>query len=355
LAPTPETPPDPRRSAANDLISVIIPVRNGEQFVERTLESVLRQTYKEIEVIVVDDGSTDRTAAIVKNAAARDKRVILLSGPQAGVSGARNRAISHARGDFIAPLDADDLWHRDKLALQMDAIRRGGAQVGLAYCWSVAIDANDSIFSGSVSKFLHEGKVLNTLVERNFLGNGSTPLVRRACLEAVGGYDPRFFEARAQGAEDWQFYLSLAAISEFVVVRRCLVGYRQTATNLSADFSRMQRSIDLVREFAHEQWSSVPTEHWKRERYYTNHYLANLALQAGSIGNAAAFHLRSIAAWPPSLMSVPTTKIGIRLLAALIGLDLRRLRQTSTRFEQFSDCLTIDRQSSHKRNTTKAF
>ena len=328
------------RSTGNELISVIIPVRNGARFVARTLDSVLRQTHRELEVIVVDDGSTDDTAEIVGNVAAEDPRVVLFSGPQAGVSAARNRAISHARGEFIATLDADDLWHPDKLALQIDAIRRGGPQVGLAYCWSVAVDEDDVVAANSVSKFTHEGNVFNALVERNFLGNGSTPLVRRSFLDAVGGYDLRFYEAQAQGAEDWQFYLSLAAICEFVVVRRCLVGYRRSPTNLSSDFGRMQRSIDMVREFARQHWASVPARHWKRERFYTYHYLANLALQRGSVGKAAAFHFRSIAAWPFAAMSMPTTKIGIRLLGSLAGVDVRRLRRTETSFERFSDFST---------------
>ncbi len=97
-----------------------------------------------------------------------------------------------------------------------------------------AVDEDDVIAANSVSRFTHQGNVFNALVERNFLGNGSTPLVRRSFLDAVGGYDMRFYEAQAQGAEDWQFYLSLAAICEFVVVRRCLVGYRRSPTNLSS-------------------------------------------------------------------------------------------------------------------------
>jgi glycosyltransferase involved in cell wall biosynthesis len=327
-------------STGNDLISVIIPVRNGARFVARTLASVLRQTHRELEVVVVDDGSTDETAEIVGNVAAEDRRVVLLCGPQGGVSAARNRAISHARGEFIAPLDSDDLWHPDKLALQLDAIKRGGPRVGLAYCWSVAVDEDDVIAANSVSRFTHQGSVFNALVERNFLGNGSTPLVRRSFLDAVGGYDTRFYEAQAQGAEDWQFYLSLAAICEFVVVRRCLVGYRRSPTNLSSDFGRMQRSIDMVREFAIHHLPSVPARHWQRERFYTYHYLANLALQRGSVGKAAAFHFRSIAAWPSAVMSMPTTKTGIRLLGSLVGIDVRRLRRAETRFERFSDFST---------------
>ncbi len=102
----------------------------------------------------------------------------------------------------------------------------------------------------------------------------------------------------------------------------------------------MQRSIDMVREFALHHLPSVPARHWQRERFYTYHYLANLALQRGSVGKAAAFHFRSIAARPSAVMSMPTTKIGIRLLGSLVGIDVRRPRRVETRLERFSDFST---------------
>src|SRR6478672_8921000 len=113
----------------DDLISVVIPVRNGERVIGRTLQSVLNQSCRNIEVIIVDDGSTDSTLAIVKQLAARDPRVHYYSGPQAGVAAARNCGIAQARGEFIAPVDADDLWHRDKLLLQLNALRKAAARI----------------------------------------------------------------------------------------------------------------------------------------------------------------------------------------------------------------------------------
>src|ERR1044072_2388442 len=129
----------------DDLISVIIPVRNGERFILRTLQSVLDQSYQSIEVIVVDDGSTDSTLEIVEKAAAHDARIRPCRGPQSGVAAARNSGIAQARGEFIARVDADDLWHKDKLLIQWKAIRKAGARTVVAYCWSLNIDEADSI------------------------------------------------------------------------------------------------------------------------------------------------------------------------------------------------------------------
>ena len=125
------------------LVSVIIPVRNGERLVKRTLVSALAQTYDPIEVVVVDDGSTDRTATLVEAVAARDSRVRLFRTHKAGVAAARNLAISQARGKLIAPLDADDLWHPEKIARQVGLMQSSSPKVGLVYCWSIKIDEDD--------------------------------------------------------------------------------------------------------------------------------------------------------------------------------------------------------------------
>jgi glycosyltransferase involved in cell wall biosynthesis len=319
----------------DDLITVIIPVRNGERFIGRTLESVLDQTHRELEIIVVDDGSTDGTLSIIKEMASRDNRITYFSGPSVGVAAARNCALSHARGSFVAPVDADDLWHKDKLALQLDAIRRAGPKIGVVYCWSVSIDEADDICSRNVNKFSFEGNVLNALLEANFLGNASTPLIRREYLQLVGGYSDPGFNA----AEDWKLYLMLADICEFALVPRCLVGYRRSAASVSANFTNMQRAIDLVRQWARQKWPSVPETHWRRQRYFTNHQLASLALRRDSIGKAMMFHLCSIAAWPPAATYLSTTRLNVRFLARLMGMrtSSRGFNHTPETFQKFSE------------------
>jgi glycosyltransferase involved in cell wall biosynthesis len=100
------------------LTSVVIPAYNAELFLERTLRSALRQTHSNLEVIVVDDGSTDKTRAIAAAAATTDDRVRIISVPNGGVAKARNIGIAEANGEFVAFLDADDLWHPTKIALR---------------------------------------------------------------------------------------------------------------------------------------------------------------------------------------------------------------------------------------------
>jgi glycosyltransferase involved in cell wall biosynthesis len=97
------------------LVSVIVPAYNAEEFIGETLNSALSQTYSNIEILVVDDGSQDRTSEVVKAFVQKDERVILLQQANAGVAAARNLAIEKSRGEYIAPLDADDIWYPQKL------------------------------------------------------------------------------------------------------------------------------------------------------------------------------------------------------------------------------------------------
>src|ERR1700758_2381895 len=123
-------------SPANPLVSIIIPVRNGQRFVGRTLASALAQSYHPIEIIVVDDGSTDQTVPAVEAIAARDSRIRLFQRSHSGVTASRNFGASQASGSLLAPLDADDLWHRDKLSCQVAALQRS-EKIGVVYSWAV--------------------------------------------------------------------------------------------------------------------------------------------------------------------------------------------------------------------------
>jgi glycosyltransferase involved in cell wall biosynthesis len=119
--------------SGNPLVSVILPVFNGAEFVGCALESVLLQTYRNLEIVVVNDGSTDQSEAILQACAARDVRVRIITQSNAGVAGARNRAIAESTGEFIAPIDADDLWSPDKIARQLTCMLGAGEETGLVY------------------------------------------------------------------------------------------------------------------------------------------------------------------------------------------------------------------------------
>jgi len=205
------------QQVATPLVSVIVPAYNAEKFIEKTLSSVLAQTYKNIEVLVVDDGSQDRTAEIIQSFAQIDRRVTLLQQQNAGVAAARNLAIQASRGEYIAPIDADDLWYPQNLEKQVSCMLQAEPSVGLVYSWSVDID-EDELATGGFHASTIQGNVYTTLICHNFLGNASASLIRRDCLQAVGQYNCNLKEQNAQGCEDWELYLHIAERYQYQVV-----------------------------------------------------------------------------------------------------------------------------------------
>ena len=111
----------------NNTVSIITPVYNGEKYIAQTIESVLAQTYPDWEMLIIDDGSRDNSAAIARDYCARDSRISLYSQTNAGSAAARNNGIRRARGRYIALLDADDLWDSTFLASQLNFMKEKGA------------------------------------------------------------------------------------------------------------------------------------------------------------------------------------------------------------------------------------
>lgn len=325
--------------SGNPLVSVIIPVRNGERFIRSTLESAFSQTYQPIEIIVVDDGSTDRTAPIVEALAIYDKRCILFRRPHSGVSASRNFGVSQARGTLIAPLDADDLWHPQKIARQVAVMQSSSDKVGLVYCWTIEIDEDDILIPRAKDTEITEGHVLADVIARaGIITSGANPLIRRSYLDAVGGYD-----SSAEPCEDWKLQLCLAEICEFAVVPAHLVGYRRTTGSASKNITRMARSMENVSRWVLQRWPDTPPEIFDGMDYHRNSYLAHLALTNNQFDTAVRYTLKSLKARPLALFSRPTLTFGARLLVRMSGLrPYQRLRRANAiTFNDFCTSLEL--------------
>jgi glycosyltransferase involved in cell wall biosynthesis len=218
------------------LTSVVIPAYNAELFLERTLRSALRQTHSNLEVIVVDDGSTDKTRVIAEAAAATDDRVRIISVPNGGVAKARNIGIAEASGEFVAFLDADDLWHPTKIELQLTAMSRrsGDYQSAAVYTLSRTIDTEDRV-TGSGGRVVLSGYSFARHLYAKPVGNGSSILVRREAAIAAGGFDPTWAARGIGGCEDLDFELRIAAKYPITAIGLYLVGYRQYPGNMSSN------------------------------------------------------------------------------------------------------------------------
>jgi glycosyltransferase involved in cell wall biosynthesis len=240
------------------LVSAIIPAYNDAATVERTISSVLNQTYPDVEALVVDDGSTDETAVLVRRMADIDRRIKLLQKANGGLVSARNYGIAHASGEFIAPIDADDIWHPEKIKKQVAVMRDRGDQVGLVYCWSRAIDAQDRVL-WDVSPCSLRGNVYAALIIRNFLPSGA-PLVRRRCVEEVGGYDATLPSRGAPCCEDLKFNLDIAERYDFDLVPEFLFSYRVRAGSMSTNIDAMLQSRNVVIEEARARHPELPNK-----------------------------------------------------------------------------------------------
>lgn len=219
----------------------MVPMHNAAPFVARTLESIIAQSHADLEIVVVDDGSTDDSADIVRRFAADEPRVRLLAKENGGVAAARNYGAAATTASYIAFCDADDLWTSDKIERQLACFAAGDDRIGLVYSWFARIDADDLIL-GYESASIEEGDVLSAICTRNLIGNGSSVLIRRHVFDQVGGYDTKLRDLNAEGCEDYDLYARVAARWDYGLVRDFLVGYRITDGNMSSNLSRMVRS-----------------------------------------------------------------------------------------------------------------
>jgi glycosyltransferase involved in cell wall biosynthesis len=243
------------------LISVIIPVYNGEQTIAETIASLLQQTYSNWELIVINDGSSDRTPALVQDILAQHPQIQggLLSYPQTGACASRNRGAAQAQGKFLAFLDADDLWTADKLALQLQALQ-SSPHAKIAYSWTDYIDIGGKfLYPGGHAT--HEGDVYKYLLLGNFLENGSNALICRDAFRQVGGFDES-----VTGVDEWDLFIRMTQQTEFacefVVVPQVQIFYRLSNQSLSASIDRQASECRKVIDQAF-QTSPAHLQHLK--------------------------------------------------------------------------------------------
>ena len=211
-------------------VSVVVPTRNRSRLLAISLRSVLRQRGVNLEVIVVDEGSTDDTPAVVAAFCDARVRVIRHDVPR-GVSTARNAGAADARGEWVAFLDDDDLWAPDKLAHQLNAALIAGRE--WAYTGSVSIVDGGRIVHGQPPPAPEE--VTAALPRYNAIpGGGSNVVVRRETLRRVGPFDTRL-----RNTEDWEMWIRLAQAGHPAWVCRPLMAYRVHASNSSLQIAEI--------------------------------------------------------------------------------------------------------------------
>lgn len=202
--------------ADNPVISVIMPNFNGAQLISRSIDSVLLQTFRDLELIVVDDGSSDASVAVVNGVP--DKRVRLLQQDHGGVCAARNRGIDGARGKYIAFLDSDDTWAPTCLERLYAAIS-SAPDAAIAYCGWQNIGLGGARDKAFVPPDYETPDKLELWI-RNSRWPIHAALTRKTAILAVGGFDPRF-----PTSEDFLLWLQIVAENKIVRVPEVLAFY----------------------------------------------------------------------------------------------------------------------------------
>lgn len=196
------------------LVSVIMSAYNAEKFIEKSIKSVLDQTYSNIEFIICDDGSTDKTGEVIK----RYPAIRYIYQTNKGQGAGRNNAASHAKGEYLAFIDADDCWVPDKLSVQIALFDRNPA-VGAVYSDMEIVDSNGVTLGFNAKGKMKRGHVFNDLIAGNYMCGLSSLVVRTEILREVGGFSDHRY------CQDFVFLLKVANKYEVDFSERTLVYY----------------------------------------------------------------------------------------------------------------------------------
>lgn len=247
------------------LVSVVIPTYNYGRFVEEAIRSVLVQTYSETEILVVDDGSTDGTDAIVS--AYRDT-VQYIKQCNMGVSAARNRGVAEANGSYIAFLDADDVWMPRKLELQLDEAE-GSGKIGLVYCGMYYIDQHGRIV-GEEKCRARSDTLRSLLVEGNVItGSSSAALVPTRLIKTLGGFDMAL-----SLSADWDMWIRIASSHRVACIAEPLLKYRIHSEAMHYDRTLYEaESLGVVAKFFATLQLNHPLHRYRRRSLSNAHVL----------------------------------------------------------------------------------
>jgi len=315
-------------------VSVVMPVYNVEKYVAASIDSVLEQTFENFELILVDDGGTDRSMDICRSF--NDPRVRIVSQANRGLPGARNTGIRQARGEFIAIIDSDDLWRPEKLVCHV-AHLRSRPEVGVSYSASEFIDGEGKSLGLSMRPKLTDITAADIFC-RNPIGNGSVPVFRREMLDAIaytvehcGSSELRYFDESFRYCEDIECWTRIALTTnwKFEGLPECLTRYRVVSGGLSANTTRMYEFWRKTRDKAASYAPDFVARYGQRAEGYQLRYYARRAVKEGEGPSALRLLGRALGMYPRMVVEEPArTAITIAAALAICLIPSRALQGT---------------------------
>jgi glycosyltransferase involved in cell wall biosynthesis len=282
------------------LVSVVIPAYNGGALLRAAVDSVLLQDYQPVEVVVIDDGSTEPIEPALADVT---DRIRIIRQPNAGTAAARNRGIQESRGEFVAFLDQDDLWDREKLAVQMPLFDQ--LEIALAHAGARFIDT-----AGNVTSVVTADPNLDThaLLEACTLAV-QTAVVRRAALDAVGGFDESL-----SAADDWDLWIRIVDRFPIAAAPATLATIRVHGGNQSRDPELMYSSARrLIAKHRRIHGACADCRRARRAAAISNraHYYGRVREEARSLSaeghrmSAIRLNIRALVRNPRALITTP--------------------------------------------------
>jgi glycosyltransferase involved in cell wall biosynthesis len=272
-------------------LSVVIPSFNTADFIVAAVESVLKQTYRHLEVIVVDDDSSDDS--IDRLLTINDMRLTCVRQANRGLAGARNTGLLLARGTLVGLLDADDIWFREKAAMHVSAMSED-LNLGVTFSHSAYLDEAGNL-TGQLLISSCSRPTVKDLIARNHVGNGSTPVIRRAILESAG-----LFDESVKSCEEWELWVRMAARTRcgFLLIPAVLTGYRVRSGSLSGSYDHFIEHGELAVEKFREYVPGFSDAQANRAKSQNCRIASRKALSAGQIALSRTLLLRAIQQYP---------------------------------------------------------
>ncbi len=308
-------------AAQTPLVSVVIPTYNSAGFVTETIESVLAQTYPHWELVVVDDGSTDDTLAVIRACGVPDAQLSLLSMSHGGAGAARNHAIERARGELIAFLDHDDVWLPHKLAVQVETLLRGPCDVVASDWYRIGFGDEPRL---RLDERLYSGAEMFSLLWDFSRFPPSAVLATKAAVTRAG----MFGDERVGGEfmEDYGLWLRLAQDGcTFAAVKQLSWGYRVRETSRSGDVLEMREGdLALLSTYA-EEMARIDPERYRRRIAGLLDGIAVLRAEIGDVPGArrALAQLRGL----QGERQIRVKMLALALLRRRYAVLMRRVRR----------------------------
>ena len=241
------------------MVSVVIPTHNRVDLLSRAIDSALNQTYKNLEVIVVSDGSTDGTDELMQKYE-KDSRVKYINYKSGhGGNYARNMGIKAARGEFVAFLDDDDEWWSNKIEKQI-CIMSSDKEIGLVYTGTHSIFVDDNIEFDSCSML--QGDMSKRILFDNFVGSTTTVMLRKNVLEKSG-----LFDESLSAMQDYDLWVRVCQVCRVGVVSEPLVNYYNynTSGQITLNFEKYEKAYDILNNKYRELYKKMTQKEWKRK------------------------------------------------------------------------------------------